>query len=168
MQQVKCKGTTLGVYTGSGYTAIAQVISLDVPEMETETYEADYLANTVPGIPYLPTGRTEGGKCSGELWLDPASYNNNGHTTLLTMLNTIPAVPFQSSGVPVATPAAPTGGWAFYQLTFANTDGGSGGTGATAWTFVGAGLSLGGTVALKEGLKGKFSIKLSGLPTFGN
>jgi hypothetical protein len=35
-----------------------------------------------------------------------------------------------------------------------------------AWQFYGAGFSLGATVALKEGLKGKFSIKLSGIPTF--
>ena len=32
-----------------------------------------------------------------------------------------------------------------------------------AWQFSGAGLSLGGTVALKEGIKGKFSIKLNGI-----
>ena len=49
MQQVKSKGTILSVYTGAGYTAIAQVISLDLPEMETETYEADFLSNTSPG-----------------------------------------------------------------------------------------------------------------------
>ena len=168
MQQVKSKGTILSVYTGAGYTAIAQVISLDLPEMETETYEADFLANTSPGIPYFPTGRTEGGKCSGELFFDPATYNGNGHSVLLTMLTSAPNVPFQASGLPVTTPAAPTGGWAFYTLTFANTDGGSGGTGPTTWNFIGAGFSLGGTVALKEGVKGKFSIKLYGLPTFGN
>lgn len=167
MQQVKSKGTVLSVYTGAGYTAVAQVISLDLPEMETETYDADYLGNTTVAIPYLPTGRTEGGKCSGEIFLDPASYNGNGHSVLLTMLTQTPAVPF-SGGLPVTTPAAPTGGWAFWQITFANTDGGSGGTGPTSWTFVGAGFSLGGTVALKDGLKGKFSIKLCGLPTFGN
>jgi hypothetical protein len=36
----------------------------------------------------------------------------------------------------------------------------------TEWPFTGAGFSLSPTVALNDGLKASFSIKLSGLPTF--
>lgn len=136
MAFVKCKGTVLKQSIASVLTAVAQVVSLDLPEMESETYENDTLDNASAGIPYAPTGRTEGGKCSGELFLDPALA---GHKALLALLT---------------TPAACN-----WSVTFADT-------GATVWTFAGAGFSLGGTVALKEGLKGKFSIKLSGLPTF--
>jgi hypothetical protein len=136
MAQLKCKGTKLQQSIASVLTDVAQIISLDLPEMEAETYEADTLDNALAGIPYAPTGRTEGGKCSGELFLDPALA---GHKALIALLT---------------TPALCN--WA---IKFADA-------GTTTWPFSGAGLSLGGTVALKEGLKGKFGIKLNGLPTF--
>jgi hypothetical protein len=37
---------------------------------------------------------------------------------------------------------------------------------ATEWDFSGAGFSLSPAVALNDGLKASFSIKLSGLPAF--
>lgn len=136
MSVLKCKGTVLQQAIASVLTAVAQVISLDLPEMESETFESDTLDNANAGIPYTPTGRTEGGKCSGELFLDPALA---GHKAMIALLTT-----------PVAC------NWA---IKFADA-------GTTTWPFAGAGFSLGGTVALKEGLKGKFGIKLNGLPTF--
>ena len=39
-------------------------------------------------------------------------------------------------------------------------------TNATEWPFVGAGFGMGATVALNDGLKAPFTIKLSKLPTF--
>jgi hypothetical protein len=136
MAKVKCKGTKLEQTIASAYVPVAQIISLELPDMESETYEADTLDNADAGIPYEPTGRTEGGSCSGELFYDPAL---TGHKNLLELLR---------------LPAAEA-----WKITFADT-------GASTWTFNGAGFGFGGTVALNDGLKGSFSIKLSGLPTF--
>jgi hypothetical protein len=138
---VICKGTILEQYISNTYVAIAGVISIDLPDQATETFESDYLANPSAGIPYTPTGRTEGGKCSGELWLDPSGTSGN-HVALYNVLATPTLQEYEIlfKGSPFTSP------W-------------------PSWTFVGAGLEIGGTVALKEGLKGKFSIKLSGIPT---
>lgn len=136
MAKVKCKGTALKQQISAAYVAVAQIISLELPNMETETYEADTLDNADAGIPYEPTGRTEGGSASGELFYDPALA---GHKNLLAL---------------ITTPQAES-----WQILFADT-------GASTWTFSGAGFSFGGTVALNDGLKANFSIKLSGIPTF--
>ena len=45
-----------------------------------------------------------------------------------------------------------------WQITFADAA-------TSEWSFSGAGVSFGGTVALNDGLKGSFSIKLATLPT---
>jgi len=139
MAFVICKGTVLKQTISNVLTAVAQVISLDLPDMESETFENDTLDNSSAGIPHTPTGRSEGGKASGELFFDPAL---TGHKTSLLGLLTTPAT-------------------CVWVIVFADT-------GHTTWTFTGAGFSFGGTVSLKEGLKGKFSIKLSGLPTFSS
>lgn len=136
MAIVKCKGTTLQQKLSSVYTTVAQIISMDLPEAQSETFEADYLDNASAGIPYEPTGRTEGGSCSGELFYDPALA---GHKALTELLR-----------VPQAED---------WKIVFADT-------GASSWTFAGAGFSFGGTVALNDGLKGSFSIKLNGIPTY--
>lgn len=136
MAKIKSKGTTLKQEIASVLTAVAQVISLTLPECESETYEADTLDNENAGIPYEPTGRSEGGSASAELFYDPALA---GHVALLTI---------------ITTPA--TTGWS---ITFADTA-------TSTWTFDGAGLSFGGTAAMNDGLKGSLSIKLDGLPTF--
>jgi hypothetical protein len=136
MAIVKCKGTTLKQDISGVFTAIAQLISIDLPDMETETYEADTLDNTSAGIPYGSSGRTEGGSMGGELFFDPAL---TGHKALLALLT---------------TPADET-----WQIVFADT-------GATTWNIGGAGISFGGTVALGDGLKGTLKIKLDGSPNF--
>ena len=107
-----------------------------MPTAESETFEADTLDNTDAGILYGQTGRSEGGSCSGELFYDPAL---DSHKDLLELIR---------------VPAEET-----WKITFADT-------GASTWTFTGAGFSFGGTVALNDGLKGSFSIKLSGIPTY--
>ena len=138
MTKIKCKGTALktGV-AGSAYVTLAQVISLTLPTMESETYESDTLDNALAGIPYDTTGRTEGGTLSGEMFFDPALA---AHQTLLALLTT-------------------PDGSAYWRIAFADAA-------VTLWTFGGAGFSFGGTVALNDGLKGSFSVKLDGLPTF--
>jgi hypothetical protein len=136
MSKIKCKGTALAQEIASVYTTVAQVISLELPTVESETFEADTLDNTDAGIPYQATGRTEGGSCSGELFYDPALQ---GHQNLTELLR----VPQDEN----------------WKITFADT-------GSSTWTFTGAGFSLGGTVALNDGLKASFSIKLDGIPTY--
>lgn len=137
MAQLKSKGTALAVKIATVFTTIAQVISMDKDDMASETYEADTLDNANAGIPYAPTGRTEGGNFSAELFLDPAL---TVHKYLLGLL----AAPAKSD----------------YQLSFADA-------GPTQWTFSGAGIALAGPkVALKEGVKASVKIKLDGLPTF--
>jgi hypothetical protein len=119
-------------------TPIAQVIGIDHGDIEEETYEADYLANASAGIPHAPTGRVEGGKTSGDLFFD---YNDSSHAGYVALLGN------HTAPVPCAL--------SFPQLTPFNV------------AFNAAGFGLGLTVALKEGLKGKFSIKHSGQPVFG-
>jgi len=136
MTKIACKGTVLQQEIGTVYTAVAQIISLDLPEMESETFDADTLDVATAGIPYQPTGRTEPGSLSGELFYDPALA---GHQALLELLT---------------TPAAEN-----WKIIFSDT-------GVSEWTFSSAGLSFGGTVALNDGLKGSFSLKLADLPTF--
>jgi len=143
MALVKCKGTSLAQEVGTVSTVIAQIISLDLPDFEAETYEADTLDNTDPGIPYEPTNRVEGGAIGGELFFDPALA---GHQALLAILGD-PSTLMSSDANPEEM-----------ILTFADT-------GATAWTFTIAGFSFGGTVALNDGLKGTFSAKLNKIPT---
>jgi len=136
MAFVKCKGTALQQEISSVYTAVAQIISIDLPEAEAETYEADTLDSSGAGIPHKSTGRSEGGSCSGELFYDPALA---GHKALTELIR---------------SPQAEN-----WKVVFADD-------GSSEWAFAGAGFSFGGTVALNDGLKANFSIKLDGIPTY--
>ena len=136
MAKVKCKGTVLNQTIATVLTAIAQVISLDGPGMESETYEADTLDNSDAGIPYKPTGRSEGGSLGFDVFFDPALA---GHLNLLDLLT---------------RPATET-----WQIIFADS-------GTSEWDFDSAGLSFSPTVALGDGLKASCSLKLDGLPSF--
>jgi len=137
----RCKGTALHQLAPSTlYVAIAQLISLDLPDVEAETFEADTLDNTDAGIPYKGTGRVEGGSVGFEAFLDPVLES---HTEFLALLTTPPAIGSEES----------------YKIVFADTD-------ATEWLFTGAGLSIGGSVALNDGLKFTGGVKLDGIPTF--
>jgi hypothetical protein len=120
----------------SVYTAVAQIISIDLPKFASESYEADTLDNANAGIPHKTTGRTEGDSLGFELFLDPAL---TGHKALIALLT---------------TPASQN-----WKLLFSDS-------GPTTWPFVGCAFSMGGKVDLKDGLKAQCSIKLDGLPTF--
>lgn len=135
MAIVISKGTVLQQEISTVFVAIAQVTGIDLPDIESETFESDTLDNANAGIPHAATGRTEGGTLNAELFFDPALA---GHQSLLALLT---------------TPADQD-----YKLIFADV-------GATEWAFTGAGLSFGGTVALSDGLKGNLGIKLDGIPT---
>jgi hypothetical protein len=136
MAKVKCKGTKLQRTIASVLTDVAQLIDFNWSGCESETYEADTLDNTDAGIPYESTGRTEGGSVAGNLFFDPALAGHQGLTRLLD------------------TPQEEA-----WNITFVDT-------GTTDWPFTGAGFGMGLTVALSDGLKASFTIKLSKLPTF--
>ena len=116
-------------------STVTGVISLDLPDSESETYEADYLDNPSAGIPYQPSGRVEGGKMSGEVWLSDTSY-----PALLTLIQN-----------PTASFPCP----ATIRLSNNKTI-----------SLTVAGVGIGGTLQLKEGVKGKLTIKVSGIPTY--
>lgn len=141
MAIVRCKGTALKQMAPSTlYVTIAQCLSLDLPDVVEETFEADTLDNSSAGIPHKSTGRVEGGSAGFELFLDPVLES---HTELLAKLTTPLAIGSEES----------------YKFVFADT-------GTTEWLFTGAGISIGGSVALGDGLKMTGSIKLDGIPTF--
>jgi hypothetical protein len=129
----RCKGTVLSKGVANVLTAVSQVIGIDLPTVEVETFEADTLDNTDAGIIYKPTGRVEGGSLGFELFYDPYSH---------TALEAIFAAPTTTTN---------------WSVTF---------VGGGAWAFDCVGFSLGGTVALKDGLKGKATAKLTKVPTF--
>ena len=136
MAKLICKGSVLEQTVSSSFVAIAQMIGMSGPDMVSETYDADTLDNADAGILYEPTGRTEPGSLSGDLFLDPALA---GHQNMMALLT---------------APEAEA-----WKLKFADTA-------VTAWTFNGAGLSVSPTIALNDGLKASIAIKLNGLPTF--
>jgi hypothetical protein len=134
------KGTQLKVEIASVLTAVANLISLDLPEGAAETFEADTLDNANPGIPHKATGRVEGGSVGFEGFLDPvlASFQS-----LTDMLND-PTLATTGDGG---------------SITFADTAG-------TVWPFQIAGVTIGGTVQLGDGVKFSGSIKLDGIVTY--
>lgn len=88
MTVIVSKGSKLQHEIASTLTDIAQIISIDGPDAEVETFEADHLGNTNPGIPMKPTGRVAGGSVGFEMFFDPALA---GHQDLTDQLLT-PAV----------------------------------------------------------------------------
>lgn len=133
------KGTVLQQDISSTMTAVAQVVSIDLPEGETETTEADTLDNANAGIPYEPTGRTEGGSLTAELLFDPALA---GHQEFTDKLNA-PLTNLPDD----------------FKVIFANT-------GSTEWPFTVAGISLGGSVRVNELVKANVTLKLDGTVTY--
>lgn len=134
------KGTALKVEVASTLTAIASLISLDLPEHSAETFEADTLDNSSVGIPHKATGRVEGGSVGFEGFLDPVATSFQ----ILTDLLLDPTLGTTGDGG---------------SITFADAA-------ATVWSFSIAGVTLGGTAVLNDGVKFSGSIKLDGNVTF--
>lgn len=134
------KGTKLQIEVASVLTDIAALISIDLPEGAAETFEADTLDNANAGIPHKPTGRVEGGSVGFEGFLDPVAAT---FQTLTDMLNT-----------PILATTGDGGA-----IKFADTA-------ATVWPFQIAGITLGGSVVLNDGVKFSGSIKLDGKVTY--
>ena len=85
MTILKCKGTKLQSEVATVLTDIAQLLSIEGPDSEVESFEADTLDNADAGIPMKPTGRVGGGSVSFEMFLDPALA---GHQALLAKITT--------------------------------------------------------------------------------
>ncbi len=150
--KIKCKGTVLEQdLAGITYVAVAQIISIDLPDMEMETFEADTLDNTDAGIPYFATGRTEGGSFSAEIFYDPKDTSHIEWTGYLSTVGVIDGTDVGDRKYEVSM-----------RITFSNPSTPT----ASEWTWVCAGVSLGGTVALGDGLKASIGGKLTKIPTF--
>ncbi len=149
--KIKCKGTVLSQdLAGIAYIAVAQVIDIDLPDIEMETFEADTLGNTDAGIPYFATGRTEGGSFSANIFYDPKDAS---HIDWVSYLST-------NSGTIDGVTAADRAYEVSMLITFANL------ATESSWAWVCAGVSMGATVALGDGLKATIGGKLTGIPTF--
>lgn len=142
MAKLVGKGTVFNQYISTVYTAVAQIISITLPDVQSETYEADTLDNSDYGIPYEPTKRVEGGSFGMEVFLDPALA---GHQSLIDVIEN-----------PIS-PAANTK--TDMQLKFSDAS-------ATAWSFHAAGGSMGGSIQLSDGVKANFTWKVNKIPTF--
>lgn len=139
MTKIVSKGTVISQTVGAGLVPVAQVISMSQTGAAGETFECDTLDNALAEIPYQSTGRSEGGSVSGELFLDPALASHQYITDDITT-------------PPTTRP---------WSVTYADTA-------TTEWTFDVAGVGLDVTVALADGLKASFDLKLSGLPDYAS
>lgn len=81
------KGTKLQLEIATVFTDIIQVVSIDGPGPDVETFDARHLGSGT-GVPMLPNGYVAGGSVSAEMFLDPAAAT----TLALTALLTTPAV----------------------------------------------------------------------------
>ncbi len=136
MALIKAKGTVLEQFVSAAFVPIAQILSVDLPEGEGETFEADTLDNSDAGIPYEPSGRSEPGSIGWEMFLDPVLASFQSLTDLLV------------------APALTN-----FQLTFADAA-------STVWAFSTAGVKVGGSIALGDGAKASCSAKLNKLVTY--
>jgi hypothetical protein len=134
---IASKGSSFGIQSGNTYTPVAALLSLDGPGPEAESFEARTLDGNA-GVDHLPTGYTEPGEISGEMFLTSANK-----TAVLAAINNLSA----NQAVTNA------------QMSY--------GTGNAAITFNTAfgGLSFTPTAAMKDGVKAKFKAKASGTVT---
>lgn len=132
------KGTILQQDLASTYTTVAQVLSIGVDGSEAETFDTSTLDQAAAFKTYAPTGYTEPGSASGEMFYDPALA---GHKAVMALL---------------ATPADE--GW---KIIWSDS-------GTTEQGFTGAGLSIGATAAMGDGIKASFSIKIDGDPGYAD
>lgn len=83
-------GTVLKVTVSSVLTAIAGVRNVDFKSPEVELYDTDDLDDTYAGREV--TGRTSGGSCSFDKFMDPAAAT---HTVVKGLINTPAVVAWQ-------------------------------------------------------------------------
>lgn len=136
MAKIISKGTVLKKTISASLTAISQVLSIDQSGCENETFETTTLDNSDAGKTHKATGYTEPGTLDFELFYDP---DNSGHQDITDL---------------AATPAEVA--W-----TVTYTDGTP-----TVETYTVAGVTVGRSVAMNDGVKMSVSCKLTGLIGF--
>lgn len=142
MALVATKGTSLEICVAGGtLAAVAQVISIDVSGAVTETYEARTLDQNGPSIVKKPTGYSEPGSVSAEIFLDPGLA---GHQVISDVI-TSPSIPALEDYLVDGS------------ITFADS---------SAWTFSVSGIGLDATVAMNDGLKGTLNMDLAEIITY--
>lgn len=141
MAVLKCRGTALQIASGTTYTSVAQIASMDISGIQSETTEVRVLDGNA-GIPYISTGYTEGGSVNFELLYDPALAGHQTVTDLVTSAHLL------------TTGAQNSQGW---KVVFANTS-------STEMTFTSAGIGTDITVDPTDALRASISLKCDGCP----
>lgn len=136
MSKLKGKGSILELEVATVFTAITQILSIDGPVPDVETFDSTDLSTTGAGKELLPTGYAAPGEVSFECFFDPAL---SIHQSLLDLVNT-PAV-------------------VDWKLKFSDA-------GPTTWPFSGVFKGMGPKIAMNDGVKASGKIALSGLPTY--
>lgn len=136
MAKIKVKGTQLQQNLGGVFAAVAQLTSCSVSGSESETVEADTLDTIGAGIPYEPTGRSEGGSVDFDLIYDPRLQGHQSITDLVT------------------TPAKET-----WKIVFADSA-------TTEMAFTSAGVGFDVTLDQGELVRASASLKVDGIPTW--
>lgn len=142
MAKIPSKGTALKVDIATVYTTVAQVISLNGPDAEVQTFNGTSLDGGV-GMPKIPTGYVDGGTVSGELFFDPVAATHQQLTDDITN-------PIRSSGAELDRG---------YKLVWPDSA-------ATEWAFDGVVKRFGPSATLQDGLKASFAVEVNGIVTY--
>lgn len=127
------KGCVVKQEIATVFTTIAHGLKIDGPEAESETFAGRTLDGSV-GIPYDPTGYSEGGSLKLECFFDPSLAGHKAQLALIT------------------APAKCN-----HKLVFSD---------ATEWPYVAAGVKVGPSIDMADGIKANIEHKLDGLVTY--
>ena len=133
MAIVKCKGTKLQHTVSASLVDIAQLLSIEHSGSGSETFESTTLDGGVYKT-FAPTGYSNPGTVSAEIFYDPAL---SGHQAITDL---------------IATPATNA-----MKAVYADTA-------ATNQSFTSAGVEFGVTVAMEDGLKATMTYTVTGDP----
>lgn len=133
MAIVKCKGTKLQHTVSASLVDIAQILSIEHSGSGSETFDSTTLDGGVYKT-FAPTGYSNPGQVSMELFFDPALVGHQAITDL------------------IASPATNA-----MKIIYADT-------GATNQSFTSAGVEFGATVAMDDGLKASVTYTVTGDP----
>lgn len=133
MAKVIGKGTKLQHTISMSLADIAQLLSIEHSGSESLTYDSTTLDGGVHKT-YDPTGYSEPGTVSGELFYDPALAGHQAITDI------------------IASPA--DNAMKIIYADSANTE----------QAFTAAGVAFGATVAMEDGVRGSFSYQVDGDP----
>jgi hypothetical protein len=133
MAIVKCKGTKLQHTVSASLVDIAQILSIEHSGSGSETFESTTLDGGVYKT-FAPTGYSNPGQVSAEIFYDPALAGHQAVTDL------------------IATPATNA-----MKIIYADTA-------ATNQAFTSAGVEFGATVAMDDGLKASLTYTVTGDP----